>query len=88
MITSVVRRRSDVVWRDLPGLLIVGEVEGAITVAEGAAAAVWRLAEHPHTVPDLVIALASTFSVAPAEIQVGVEEFVLELVSRGLLIRE
>ena len=80
------RRRTDVLWRELPSSLVVCRVDGHSLRATGSAVAVWRQLEVRCTMDELVTSLATEFSVAPEVIRPSVEEFVAELIGEEMVV--
>jgi hypothetical protein len=55
-------------------------------VLEGTSAAIWRLLETPRTIAEMVDELTAVYDAPRGDIEVGVEAFVADLVTRGLAV--
>lgn len=78
-------RRPDVIWRSLPGFLVLVRLDGDVIVAEGSAGAIWARLADEVTVEELVHGLAQEFAVEPDSIAPSVNAFVGDLAAKDLL---
>lgn len=79
-------RSPAVLWRTAPGFLVVADVDGELTRAEGPAAAIWDLLDEPRTIEQIAGRLAGDFDAPIAEVRDDVSRFVEELAGRGLVV--
>ncbi len=76
-------RRPDVLWRSIPGYLIVATLDDVVHEAAGPAPEIWQAIERPTAIGELVSLLAQEYAVAPGQISSDVVEFLSELVAAG-----
>ena len=75
-----------VVWQEMEGqVLIVHAGRGEATALDPVAGAIWRRLDGRTAWPDLVHPLAVQFSGDPAQIARDLEEFLEDMLARGLL---
>jgi hypothetical protein len=84
----VLARAPDVLWRELPGeVILLGPTHELPLAVVGSTAAVWSLLTTPRTLDELASELARTYELDPDDIRSDVAATVDRLVDEGLLVR-
>jgi hypothetical protein len=81
--TSLVVRRSDVLWRSATGFLVVSTVDGEALQAGGPAPEIWERLDRPITIEELCTDLALEHGVEPEQIRADVSPFLEQLIEQG-----
>lgn len=88
---QVWRRHDDlaeVVSEGRAAILRLGDLELPPLILEGSAAAIWGLVAEQTTRDELVESVSATFEVSTEEVAPAVDQFLIDLVEAGLLVRE
>lgn len=72
-------RRPTVVWRTAPGFLVVADVAGEVTMAEGPSPEIWELLDRPRTIDQLVDELAERYGAPVDLVRADVSRFLRDL---------
>lgn len=85
---EMVRRADDVLWRALPGgVLVLPRGRDEPLLLGGTAVDLWEGLAHAGTEADLVEALARRYRVDPSEVAATVGPALVELEAAGLVVR-
>jgi Coenzyme PQQ synthesis protein D (PqqD) len=81
----VLERAPDVLWRAMPGCLLLAKADGAVTEIHGPVPEVWELLAEPVDEDHLIDLLAERFAAARATVEAELRSLLHELVLRGLV---
>jgi hypothetical protein len=80
-------RNPTIVWRAVPGFLVLADAAGDVTRAEGPAPDIWQLLAEPRTLDDVTDELAATYGAPADEVRTDVARFLVDLAERGFVDR-
>ena len=82
------RRRSDLLSRVAPGLVVLAKVDGASVSLTGSGESVWQLLDRGRTLSELADDLASIYAAEPSRIAADIEPVLTELVASGFVVTD
>lgn len=77
------KRADNVLWRAIPGYLVVATVDGTPSEVFGPGSEIWTLLAEPISVDDLVAAMAIQYSTSPDVVRADVEQLLAQLQAGG-----
>lgn len=82
---AVLERAPDVLWRVIPGCLLLAKADGAVTEIHGPVREVWELLAQPVDERRLVDLVAERFAADRATVEPELRALLAELVQRGFV---